>query len=139
MILDILKRREKELERKIDTIILTREVKAFKFIKERKIDDEWNEYTLDEIAQFLGISRDRVRQIESNAIKKLKHPRVGRFLKEYSSDNGANFYSNVDTTGKIEIDFEQFTTYGSGVSVDYFHDLYKGLNDEDEMIKGLIE
>ena len=31
-------------------------------------------YTLQEIANIFGISRERVRQIEVQAIKKLKHP-----------------------------------------------------------------
>ena len=33
-------------------------------------------YSLQEIAQKLGISRERVRQIEQMALKKLKHPKI---------------------------------------------------------------
>ncbi len=33
-----------------------------------------NTYTLQEIANILGITRERVRQIETQAIKKLRHP-----------------------------------------------------------------
>ena len=40
-------------------------------------------FTLDEIGQVLGITRERVRQIENAAMSKLKHPRVGRKLKQY--------------------------------------------------------
>ncbi len=32
-------------------------------------------YTLQEIAEIMGITRERVRQIETQALKKLKHPR----------------------------------------------------------------
>lgn len=39
--------------------------------------------TLEEIGQELNVTRERVRQIESSAIKKLKHPKVGRKLKNY--------------------------------------------------------
>ena len=39
--------------------------------------------TLEEIGKELNVTRERVRQIESSAIKKLKHPRVGRKLKNY--------------------------------------------------------
>lgn len=42
-----------------------------------------NDYTLEEIAKILGITRERVRQIEAQALKKLKTPRIGRKLKEY--------------------------------------------------------
>jgi len=39
--------------------------------------------TLEEIGKALNVTRERVRQIESSAIKKLKHPKVGRKLKNY--------------------------------------------------------
>ena len=38
---------------------------------------------LEEIGKELNVTRERVRQIESSAIKKLKHPKVGRKLKNY--------------------------------------------------------
>jgi len=38
---------------------------------------------LEEIGSVLGITRERVRQIEANALKKLRHPKVGRTLKHY--------------------------------------------------------
>ncbi len=39
--------------------------------------------TLEEIGKELSVTRERVRQIENSAIKKLKHPKVGRKLKNY--------------------------------------------------------
>ena len=39
--------------------------------------------TNEEIGKELNVTRERVRQIESSAIKKLKHPKVGRKLKNY--------------------------------------------------------
>ena len=39
--------------------------------------------TLEEIGKELNVTRERVRQIESSAIKKLKHPKVGKKLKNY--------------------------------------------------------
>ncbi len=46
------------------------------------MDDE-SDRTLEEIGKELAVTRERVRQIESSAIKKLKHPKVGRKLKNY--------------------------------------------------------
>lgn len=49
------------------------------------LDDE-SDRTLEEIGKELSVTRERVRQIESSAIKKLKHPKVGRKLKNYIED-----------------------------------------------------
>jgi RNA polymerase primary sigma factor len=46
------------------------------------LEDE-SDRTLEQIGKELNVTRERVRQIESSAIKKLKHPRVGRKLKNY--------------------------------------------------------
>jgi len=46
------------------------------------LEDE-SDRTLEEIGNELNVTRERVRQIESSAIKKLKHPNVGRNLKNY--------------------------------------------------------
>jgi len=39
--------------------------------------------TLEEIGLILGITRERVRQIEASALKKLKHPKYARKLRDY--------------------------------------------------------
>lgn len=51
-------------------------------------------YTLEEIAQMLGVSRERVRQIEISVLKKLKHPKnrqkwaaIMDLLNEISKEN----------------------------------------------------
>jgi RNA polymerase primary sigma factor len=44
---------------------------------------DMSDRTLEEIGKELNVTRERVRQIESSAIKKLKHPKVGRKLKNY--------------------------------------------------------
>ena len=41
------------------------------------------DFTLEEIAKTMGITRERVRQIETSAIKKIKNPKIGRKLKTY--------------------------------------------------------
>ena len=49
------------------------------------MEDE-SDRTLEEIGKELSVTRERVRQIESSAIKKLKHPKVGRKLKNYMEE-----------------------------------------------------
>ncbi|MDR1975459.1 MAG: hypothetical protein LBQ18_00555 [Campylobacteraceae bacterium] len=39
--------------------------------------------TLEEVSIIMNTTRERVRQIESTAIKKLKSPKIGRILIEY--------------------------------------------------------
>jgi RNA polymerase primary sigma factor len=42
-----------------------------------------NEMSLEEIAGILGISRERVRQIEMQALRKIRSPLISRKLREY--------------------------------------------------------
>jgi len=42
-----------------------------------------SDLTLEEIGLVLGVTRERVRQIEASALKKLKHPRIGRIFRAY--------------------------------------------------------
>ena len=51
------------------------------------LNDENSEHTLDEIGKALHMTRERVRQAESSAIKKLKHPKVSKRLKAYYDEN----------------------------------------------------
>ncbi len=45
------------------------------------IDD--HDHTLEEVGRKLKVTRERVRQIEERAIRKLRHPQTSRFLKDY--------------------------------------------------------
>jgi RNA polymerase primary sigma factor len=45
--------------------------------------DMLNEFTLGELGTHLGVSRERVRQIESQAIRKLMHPRRADKLRSF--------------------------------------------------------
>ena len=38
------------------------------------------DHTLEEVAQVFGVTRERIRQIEAKALKKLRHPIHGRKL-----------------------------------------------------------
>jgi RNA polymerase primary sigma factor len=39
--------------------------------------------TLDEIGQVYGVTRERIRQIESKTLSKLRHPSRSRLLRDY--------------------------------------------------------
>ncbi|MCX6066603.1 MAG: sigma-70 family RNA polymerase sigma factor [Chloroflexi bacterium] len=42
-----------------------------------------NVYTLEEVGQKFGLTRERIRQIEGDALRRLRHPRRSRQLKDY--------------------------------------------------------
>ncbi|ELE3553387.1 RNA polymerase sigma factor RpoD [Campylobacter jejuni] len=73
-----------DLKEQIDEVLdqLTDREKAVIRMRFGLMDDE-SDRTLEEIGKELNVTRERVRQIESSAIKKLKHPKVGRKLKNY--------------------------------------------------------
>lgn len=89
------------LRRKIERTILSEHVsntfaKTADNVKRSPIGDI---STLEECGIVLGgVSRERVRQIESGAIKKLKHPKVGRRIRNYLDigDKSAPLSGNTD-------------------------------------------
>jgi len=44
-----------------------------------------SEHTLEEVGKYFNLTRERIRQIEIKALKKLRHPARSRQLKEYVS------------------------------------------------------
>jgi RNA polymerase primary sigma factor len=44
------------------------------------------EHTLEEISRFFDVTRERVRQIEAKALRKLRHPSKSRELRDYLGD-----------------------------------------------------
>ncbi|HHF3728633.1 RNA polymerase sigma factor RpoD [Campylobacter jejuni] len=73
-----------DLKEQIDEVLdqLNDREKAVIRMRFGLMNDE-SDRTLEEIGKELNVTRERVRQIESSAIKKLKHPKVGRKLKNY--------------------------------------------------------
>jgi len=46
-----------------------------------------NEHTLEEVGQQFKVTRERIRQIEAKALRKLKHPSRSRKLKSFTNDH----------------------------------------------------
>jgi RNA polymerase primary sigma factor len=45
------------------------------------LDRSGKEHTLEEISHLFGVTRERIRQIESKALNKLRHPAIAQKLK----------------------------------------------------------
>ncbi|HIA51379.1 MAG TPA: RNA polymerase sigma factor RpoD [Candidatus Melainabacteria bacterium] len=45
--------------------------------------DDGRQRTLEEVGQLFGVTRERIRQIEAKALRKLRHPNRSRKLREY--------------------------------------------------------
>ncbi len=45
--------------------------------------DDGRQRTLEEVGQLFGVTRERIRQIEAKALRKLRHPNRSKKLKEY--------------------------------------------------------
>ena len=45
--------------------------------------DDGRQRTLEEVGQLFGVTRERIRQLEAKALRKLRHPNRSRRLREY--------------------------------------------------------
>ena len=71
------------LQDDINFLLSTLTPREERVIKMRFGLDGEDEHTLDETAAQLGISKERIRQIERRGLLKLRHPARKSFLKEY--------------------------------------------------------
>jgi RNA polymerase primary sigma factor len=76
-----------DLRRQIEEVLSQLSEREREVIKMRfGLMPDRSERTLEEIGKALNVTRERVRQIESTALKKLKHPSIGKLLKNFHND-----------------------------------------------------
>jgi RNA polymerase primary sigma factor len=71
------------LRDKIDEVLETLSPREARILRLRFGLDNGRSYTLEEVGQKFGLTRERIRQIEGKALRRLRHPRRARQLKDY--------------------------------------------------------
>ena len=71
------------LKDEISDVLLTLTEREEKVIKLRFGLEDGKSRTLEEVGQMFGVTRERIRQIEAKALRKLRHPSRSRKLKDY--------------------------------------------------------
>ena len=71
------------LKDEIDDVLLTLTEREEKVIRLRFGLEDGKARTLEEVGQMFGVTRERIRQIEAQALRKIRHPSRSRKLKDY--------------------------------------------------------
>ena len=74
---------ENMLKEKVEEVLSTLSPREARILRLRFGLDNDRPYTLEEVGQKFGLTRERIRQIEGKALRRLRHPRRARLLREY--------------------------------------------------------
>jgi RNA polymerase primary sigma factor len=77
------------LREQIENALKTLTEREAKVLKMRFGLGDGNEHTLEEVGQQFKVTRERIRQIEAKALRKLKHPSRSRKLKSFTNEEEA--------------------------------------------------
>ncbi len=75
---------EKDLAAQTNLVLDTLTEREEKVLRMRFGIGEKQDYTLEEVGKVLGVTRERVRQIEAKAIRRLRHPTRAKLLKAFA-------------------------------------------------------
>ncbi len=71
------------LKEKLEEILSTLTPREARVLRLRFGLDDGTSYTLEEVGQKFGLTRERIRQIEGRALRQLRHPKRAKQLKDY--------------------------------------------------------
>ena len=74
---------QKLLSEKLDEILETLSPREARILRLRFGLENGKSYTLEEVGEKFGLTRERIRQIEGKALRRLRHPMRARQLREY--------------------------------------------------------
>jgi RNA polymerase primary sigma factor len=73
------------LREKVEEVLATLTPREARILRLRFGLQNGRSYTLEEVGQKFGLTRERIRQIEGKALRRLRHPRRSRQLRDYLS------------------------------------------------------
>ena len=73
----------KLLKEKVEEVLDTLPPRESRILRLRFGLEDGKNYTLEEVGEKFGLTRERIRQIESKALRRLRHPRRARQLRDY--------------------------------------------------------
>jgi RNA polymerase primary sigma factor len=71
------------LRERVEEVLSTLSPREARILRLRFGLDEGHPYTLEEVGAKFGLTRERIRQIEGQALRRLRHPGCARRLKDY--------------------------------------------------------
>jgi RNA polymerase primary sigma factor len=71
------------LKEEIDKVLSTLTPREEKIVRMRLGIGETTDFTLEEVGDVFGLTRERIRQIEAKALRKLKHPSRRKRLESF--------------------------------------------------------
>jgi RNA polymerase primary sigma factor len=71
------------LREKVEEVLATLTPREARILRLRFGLQNGRSYTLEEVGQKFGLTRERIRQIEGKALRRLRHPRRARQLRDY--------------------------------------------------------
>ncbi|MEJ2560485.1 MAG: RNA polymerase sigma factor RpoD [Anaerolineae bacterium] len=71
------------LQEKLEDVLATLTPREARILRLRFGLQNGRSYTLEEVGKKFGLTRERIRQIEGQALRKLRHPRRSRQLRDY--------------------------------------------------------
>ena len=77
---------EEMLKEELTSVLATLTDREAKVLRLRFGLDDGQCRTLEEVGQIFGVTRERIRQIEAKALRKLRHPSRSRKLKDFLTD-----------------------------------------------------
>jgi RNA polymerase primary sigma factor len=74
---------ENMLRERVEQVLSTLSPREARILRLRFGLENGHPYTLEEVGHKFGLTRERIRQIEGKALRRLRHPYRARLLREY--------------------------------------------------------